>query len=116
MKSYSRLFFLFTVFLFFSFNVHADAAKTIQQLHEQYLTTDFKNEESLRKLFTGIRDGFMEIQSSKPEDTAMLENLIGLYNKVLSEAQKVRYPKDLIEHAKGKRNLELLFPLLKEYE
>ena len=97
--------------------VRAEANRLyINQVHEQYLMTDFKNESDVLKLLVAIKQGLEKAQSVVPEDFVAEENLLGLYNKILKQAQEVRSPKGLIEQASGKVNLESIFGKLKEYE
>ncbi|MCK6599112.1 MAG: hypothetical protein L6Q37_12165, partial [Bdellovibrionaceae bacterium] len=116
--SFKKIFFVIIIGTLFLTSVGgADVKKDyIQQIHTQFLTTDFKKEEAVKSLMLSLRKALEIAQSAKPEDEVAMQNLLKLYDKILLVAQKDRFPKGLIEQAKGQVNLEIIFDKLKSYQ
>ncbi len=88
----------------------------VNAIHSQYLSTDFKNEDGVKKLLLAVKRGLEQAQSAKPEDLVSEENLLGLYNQVITQAQEERLPKYLIKEAAGQTTLDSIYEKLKAYE
>ena len=93
-----------------------DPRSYIAAVHDQYLSTDFQSEDDVAKLLSAVKSGLEKAQSAVPEDLTAEENLLGLFNQVLIQAEEERTPKDLLKVATGKKNLESIFAKLKDYE
>lgn len=102
--------------LLISFVNRASAADNyVKAAHEKFLATDFKNTDQVREAILAIKQGLGKAQSKVPEDFAGRDNLLKLYDQFLEKAQNERFPKDILEQAKGKKNLGSISAKLKEY-